>query len=339
MTTYKKLHVHKLSADFAEATGVVEVPLIPPSKGQVRIKNYFAGVNATDINITSGRYFTDGKVPFDIGLESCGIIDAVGEGVDEAKVGQPVLYLGAGGYSEYLYVSDIKSLIPIPELKPQYLAALVTGLTATIGLDCSAGIKPGDKVLITAAAGGTGQTAVQWAKKRGCFVIGTTSTEEKGNFLKSLGCDHVINYRKDDLFEQLKKSYPEGVDVIWETIGGETLLELLTNHLAIHGRCVTVGGITGYKTVGFPGIQTDNLPGMLLMKSQSLIGFFLVNERHRYTEYLPKLISAIQSGELKVKVDNGRGNPFKGIESVARAGDHLHSGKNEGKVYVALHET
>jgi len=69
--TFKKVSVVKLSADFREATKIVEVPLTPPSSGQVLVKNLYAGVNATDVNISAGRYFTDGKVPFDIGLEVC----------------------------------------------------------------------------------------------------------------------------------------------------------------------------------------------------------------------------------------------------------------------------
>ena len=126
MASFKKLQVHKLSSNFAEATAVVEAPLVSPAPGQVRIKNHFAGVNATDVNISAGRYFTDGKVPYDIGFEGCGIIDEVGSGVDSLKKGQSVLYLGSGGYSEYLYAQP-EQLIPVPEVKPDYLGTVVNG--------------------------------------------------------------------------------------------------------------------------------------------------------------------------------------------------------------------
>ena len=126
MASFKKLQVHKLSSNFGEATAVVQAPLVSPAAGEVRVKNHFAGVNATDVNITAGRYLTDEKVPFDIGFEGCGIVDEVGAGVDSLKKGQAVLYLGSGGYSEYLYAKP-EQLIPVPEAKPEFLGAIVNG--------------------------------------------------------------------------------------------------------------------------------------------------------------------------------------------------------------------
>ena len=99
-------------------------------------------------------------------------------------------------------------MIPVPEAAPKYLVANVNGLTASIALDKCGRIQPGDKVLVTAAAGGTGQIAVQWAKQKGCYVIGTTSSDEKGKYLKELGADLVINYRKEDMNEVLKERFP-----------------------------------------------------------------------------------------------------------------------------------
>ena len=126
MASFKKLQVQKLSSNFAEATAVVEAPLVSPAAGEVRVKNHFAGVNATDVNITAGRYLADAKVPFDIGFEGCGIVDEVGPGVDSLKKGQPVLYLGSAGYSEYLYATP-EQLIPVPDLKPEFLGTIVNG--------------------------------------------------------------------------------------------------------------------------------------------------------------------------------------------------------------------
>jgi len=88
------------------------------------------------------------------------------------------------------------------------MIANVNGLTASLGLDKAGRIQAEDKVLITAAAGGTGQIAVQWAKQKGCYVIGTTSSEAKAQFLKELGVDFVINYRKEDLDQVLSTNFP-----------------------------------------------------------------------------------------------------------------------------------
>lgn len=149
------------------------------------------------------------------------------------------------GFSEYSYATE-EELYPLPELKPDYLVTFINGLTASICLDQAAKIKSGEKVLITAAAGGTGQIAVQWAKHRNCYVIAMTSSEDKAKLLKELGADFIINYKKDNVNEVLKKNFPDGVNVIWETIGGETFRTLFEN-LSIKGRLIIIGSITSYK--------------------------------------------------------------------------------------------
>ncbi|CAG2104146.1 unnamed protein product, partial [Medioppia subpectinata] len=204
---FRKLSVIKLTTNFAEAVKLVEQPLVTPADNQVLIKNIYAGVNASDVNITAGRYFTDAKVPFDVGFEGLGVIHALGKNVTKYRVGQPALFLESKAYSEYVYIKQ-DNVIPVPELKPDYLTLLVSGLTASIGLDKRGLIKEGEKVLITAAAGGTGHLCVQWAKKKGCHVIGTTSSPEKANMLKELGCDRVINYKTENLSEVLRNEYP-----------------------------------------------------------------------------------------------------------------------------------
>jgi NADPH-dependent curcumin reductase CurA len=267
-------------------------------------------------------------------------VEALGDGVTGFKVGDNVLYLGGKGYAEYIYAGP-QELIPVPALKPELIATLITGLAASIGLDQAGRIKKGDKVLITAAAGGTGQTCVQWAKAKGCYVIGTTSSDEKGVFLTSLGCDKVINYRKEDLDASLTREFPDGVDVIWETIGGKTL-EMLVKHLAVKGRMAIIGGISGYQSVGsaaMPAVAFNDLPMQMAIKSLSLSGFLVTNYADLFPDYLPKLIGRIMTGTLRIKVDNGEGTeggPFKGIESATRANAHLHAGKNTGKVIIAL---
>jgi hypothetical protein len=124
--SFKKLQVKELSSDLDRATTVNEAPLVAAASGEVRVKNLYAGVNATDVNMSAGRYFVDGKIPFDIGLEGCGIIDEVGEEVDFLKKGQAVLYMGTSGYSQYIYAKP-EQLVLIPEAKPEFLATMVNG--------------------------------------------------------------------------------------------------------------------------------------------------------------------------------------------------------------------
>lgn len=132
----------------------------------------------------------------------------------------------------------------------------------------------GETVLVTAAAGGVGHMAVQWAKLQGCHVVAMTSTNKKKEFLKQLGVDRVINYKDEDLDQVLKQEYPvfitidsiyfsmtfyyqKGIDVIWETIGSP-LFEQLFEHLARKGRLINIGATSGYKTVGYAPININD---------------------------------------------------------------------------------
>lgn len=102
-------------------------------------------------------------------------------------------------------------------------------------------------------------------------MIGLCSTAQKAAFLTSIGCDRVINYKEDDVDRILSHEFPKGIDVIWETIGGATF-EMLFNHLAMGGRIVIVGAISGYKTVGFPEISIPGLPTKVtVLSAQSFV--------------------------------------------------------------------
>ena len=171
---------------------------------------------------------------------------------------------------------------------------------------------------------------------KGSYVIGITSADEKADFLKSIGADHVINYKKEDLDSVLKESYPEGVDVIWETIGGKTF-EMLFDHLALHGRLITLGGISGYLEDGFPEVRIDHMT--LLLNSLTVIGFKFFDNINHMPGYSQQLISLIDEGKLKVKLDQGEktaGGLFMGLEGCIRAVEHLIRGKNVGRVIVQI---
>lgn len=342
MATYRKLQVFTKTTDFKQAVKLVEAPLVEPAADRIRVKQLYAGVNATDINITAARYFTDGKLPFDIGLEGLGLVDAIGADIPAGKfkVGQAVLVsdrASAQGFSEYVYKAP-EALIPVPSADPKYLVSLVNGLTAAIALDKAGRVQKGDKVLVTAAAGGTGQIVVQWAKQRGAYVIGLTSTSAKAEYLKTIGADYVINYREQDLDKVLTEQFPEGVDVIWETIGGATF-KTLFNHLGKKGRVVIIGSIQSYKGDGLRGVEIPDLNTRLLMKSQSLNGFVLFDWDTDIPEYLPKLIGGIANGTIKAQIDLGEKSPegkFFGLDQAWRAEEWLHSSKNLGKVVVQI---
>ncbi|CAG2162885.1 unnamed protein product, partial [Oppiella nova] len=326
--TFQKLSVIKKTSNFREAVKVVSVPLVAPGDDQVLIKNIYAGVNATDVNVTASRYNPNAELPFDVGLEGLGVIEAVGKNVTTHKVGQNVMTfdvnLGVNpprAYSEYLYVKP-EEVIPIPSLKPEFLGLLIAGLTAAIGLDevliTLGRIQKGDKVLITASAGGTGHIGIQWAKQKGAYVIGLTSSEDKAKLLKELGTDRVINYKTENLDEVLTKEFPNGVDVVWETIGGQ-VFETLLNHLVPKGRLIIVGSISGYKSERITSPTIENLN--FKVGSKTLSGFCLPDYKDLYAKYLKQLIGDVVNNKLRVVLDLGQNTSegeFTGIDSVVR---------------------
>jgi len=215
---------------------------------------------------------------------------------------------------------------------------LVSGLTASLALDFIGEIKPTDTVLVTAAAGGTGQFAVQWAKSKGCRVLGTCSSADKIEFLKKIGCDRPINYKTENLHEVLQKECPNGVDVVYESIGGQ-IFDTCVANLAIRGRLIIIGSITGYKSgkIGeSSGLAT--LPSQLLVKSASVRGFFLFHFKDHAQQYLTNLIKMYETGSLKSFVDQGEATErqFVGIDDIGRAVEHLHSSQSIGKVVVEI---
>ncbi|XP_048218994.1 prostaglandin reductase 3 isoform X2 [Perognathus longimembris pacificus] len=299
----------------------------------------FVGINASDINYSAGRYDPSVKPPFDIGFEGLGEVVALGLSASASyTVGQTVAYLAPGSFAEYTVV-PARAATPVPSLKPEYLALLVSGTTAYISLEELGALSQGKKVLVTAAAGGTGQFAVQLAKRAKCHVIGTCSSAEKSAFLSSLGCDRPINYKTEPVGSVLKSEYPEGVDVVYESVGG-AMFDLAVNALATKGRLIIIGFISGYQSLsGLAPVRAGTLPVQLLRKSASLHGFFLNHYLSKYRGAMERLLELYEGGELVCQVDRGDLCPegrFVGLDAAFRAVDHMYTGRNTGKIVLEL---
>ncbi|KAM9722867.1 LOW QUALITY PROTEIN: prostaglandin reductase 3-like [Menidia menidia] len=335
----QKLVVTRLSPSFREAVSLQAAAVPTPGDAELLVRNRFVGINASDINYSAGRYDPSVRPPFDAGFE--GIGEVVGLGLSASArhaVGDTVAYFGSGAFAEYTVV-PAKESVPVPSVRPEFLTLLVSGATAYIALKRLGDLAKGETVLVTAAAGGTGQFAVQFAKQAGCHVIGTCSSDEKAGFLKSIGCDRPVNYAKEDLAKTLRKEYPKGVDVVYESVGGR-VLELAVNSLANKGRLIVIGFISGYQTPsGIPPFQGGTLPVKLLQKSASMRGFFLPHFLDDYREALGSMMQMLAAGKLVCEVDCGEMAPegrFVGLESVFRAVDYMYAGKNLGKVVVEV---
>jgi len=337
---YRRLIATALSTKFREVVTVQTLPIPVPGPRQVLVRNRFVGINASDINVTAGRYLRNASPPLQLGFESIAEVSAVGKACSHGyKRGDAVAVMKNGSFSEYMLL-DEDQLIPLPDCSPLYLPLLVSGLTASISLEHLGKIKKGDQVLVTAAAGGTGLLAVQLAKLAGCHVLGTCSSKQKADLLRQVGCDRPINYKEESLKEVLCKEYPNGVDVVYESVGGE-MFTTCVNSLAVGGRLIVIGAVSTYKnksltsSVAIPTVQ-------LLSKSAGVHGFFLPHFTAQYSTHLTKLVELVSSGSLKSIVDNGASHsngPFVGLGAIADAVDYLYSGKNSGKIYVELNNS
>ena len=326
---FRKLEVINPGPDFRKATRIAEVDMPALKDGEILIRNRFAGVNASDPVFSSGGYGHT-QTPFDIGIESGGEVVAVGGGVVAPQVGDQVLAYGfGGGYAEYRVIEAAQA-IPVPEASASATSILIAGLTASIGLEVGE-LKSGDTVLVTAAAGSVGSYAVQLAKHAGAHVIGTCSSDDKAQWLKTIGCDRAINYKREDFAAVLAEEYPQGIDLVCENVG-KKMFDIAVKNLAVFGRVVCIGAVSEYeKGMAWEEVTAVRIYHSLLAKSAVIRGFFLPHYPHRFPEHLQKLMTLVAEGKIIAPIDPSE---FLGIDSIPDAVDHLHGGKNKGKVLI-----
>lgn len=243
-------------------------PVSGPSEVLVRVRA--CGMNHVDLLLLDGRFPPPEGLPHVNGCEVTGLLAEVGSGVKDVKIGQRVMvfpglacgrcefclrgertvclrygYIGAhkdGGYAE-LVKAPAENILALPEAISfeEGAAVPMAMLTAWHALVAQAELRPGQTVLVQAAGSGVGSAAIQIAKLVGARVITTVGSDDKLEFAKRLGADAVVNYRKQDFVEEVKRwSGKRGVDVVIEHIGGDTF-ERSLYCLARLGRLVTIG--------------------------------------------------------------------------------------------------
>jgi NADPH2:quinone reductase len=222
-----------------------QVELPEPAAGEARIRHTAIGLNLIDTYHRTGLYPLE--LPSGLGTEAAGVIEAVGDGVTDVAVGDRIVYTGMpiGSYAEHRNF-DASRLVPIPDgLSDEVAAAvLLKGLTAWYLLRRSYVVRPGDEILLYAAAGGVGSIASQWAEQLGATVIGVVSTEEKAELAKSQGCAHIIK-ADDDIPARVKElTDGRGVAAVYDSVGKDTFTASLDS-LRPHGTLVTFGNASG----------------------------------------------------------------------------------------------
>jgi NADPH2:quinone reductase len=265
----------------------VDLPEPVPAGSQVLLDVTAIGINYADTHQTENSYLSTQKLPLIPGME------VVGKMPDGSRV---LALAASGGYCQKTLVNP-KTVIPLPDKVSdgQALAMMVQGSTAHMILKKMGQIKAGESVVIHAGAGGVGSVAIQLAKLWGAFVIAVTSSDEKKKLCLELGADVVVDANEADLTAALiKANNGKGVDLILEMVGGSTLDQSL-EALAAFGRLVVYGMASRKAPKAIH-------PGALMPKSQSVIGFWLVNalaDKELMAEVFMDLFGMIISGKLK----------------------------------------
>jgi NADPH-dependent curcumin reductase CurA len=305
----------------------IEIP--PLQDGQVLVRNLYMSVDP----YMRGR-MNEGKsyVPaFELGEPLTG--GAVGEVVEsraeQYKPGDVVT--SNCGWREFFQASPSELHLVDREVSPLsvYLGALgMTGMTAWAGLNLVE-VKSGDVIYISGSAGAVGNVAGQLAKLRGCHVIGSAGSADKLSFLMDeCGFDEAFNYKTAPVLEQLQKAAPDGIDVYFDNVGGESL-EAALSILKVHGRIIACGGISNYNGTAPPVGPTNlfNMTTKRLTMKGLIVGDWLASK----TEFEKEVGGYFRAGRLKDKE-----TVVEGIEHAPAAFIGLFDGKNIGKMVVKL---
>lgn len=222
------------------------VPLGPPARGEARVRHTAIGLNFIDTYHRTGLYPI--PLPAVLGSEAAGVVEEVAAGVTEVAPGDRVAYATGplGAYAEARNV-PASVLVKIPDAIDDRTAAaaMLKGMTAEYLLRRTHAVKPGETILVHAAAGGVGLVVCQWAKHLGATVIGTVGSEEKATLARAHGCDHVVLYRTEDVAARVRElTQGKGVPVVYDSVGRDTFRASL-DCLSPRGLLVSFGQSSG----------------------------------------------------------------------------------------------
>lgn len=213
---------------------------------------------------------------------------------------------------------------------PTWLGALgMPGHTAYFGLQDVGELKSGDTVLISGAAGAVGSVAGQLAKAQGCTVIGIAGGPEKCQWLKEIGFDAAVDYKNDNVLKKLREVAPDGIDVFFDNVGGETLDAGLAN-LRRGARVVICGAISSYNETSLPPGPSRYLS--LLVFRAKMQGFVVFDYAERYPEAVEKVGEHISNGTLTARETVLEG----GVTAFNEALQGLFNGVNTGKLVLKV---
>jgi NADPH:quinone reductase len=306
-----------------------EVELPEPGPGEVRIKNRAAALNFYDILLIQGKYQVKPPLPFTPGSEVAGTIDALGDGVTGFSLGDRVCAMVSnGGFAEYSLASAGKSFhIPDQMSFEEAAAMIVIYQTSFLALKQRTAVRAGEWLLVHAAAGGVGLSAMQIGKALGARVIATAGSDEKLDFCLQQGAEHALNYRNEGWADQVKKiTNNHGADCIYDPVGGD-IFDLSTRCIAAEGRLLVIGFAGGR----IPSIAANRI----LLKNISVIGCYwggyLEHHPGFMTEAQAELFSMYEAGQINPVVS--RAYPLSDAAAALRS---LAERKSYGKVVLTI---
>jgi len=304
-----------------------DVDVLAPGPGQALIRQSACGLNYIDVYMRTGLYPLP-QLPGGLGMDAAGVVEAVGKGVTDVRVGDRVAYVTkiAGAYAQ-TRVMDVESLVILPDAICDKTAAaiMLKGLTAQYLLRRTYDVKAGDTILMHAAAGGVGLILCQWAKHLGATVIGTVGSEEKAELARAHGCDHTILYREENFKDRVQSiTSGEGVNVVYDSIGKDTFMDSLDS-LKPLGTMVTFGNASGKVEPFDPGILAAK--GSLFVTRPTL--FTYIAKRQDLVAMTDDLFAVVASGAVKVEI-----NQEFAMADVAQAHTALESRQTTGSTIL-----
>lgn len=282
-----------------EALRAEELPTPEPGPGEALVAVAAAGINFIDIYQRSGLYAL--PLPFTAGSEAAGTVEAVGEGVQNVTVGDPVAYCGVlGAYAERAAVpADRLVRMPVGVGPLQAAALMLQGMTAHYLAVDTFPLAAGDTALVHAGAGGVGLLLTQIAKRRGAVVVATVSTEDKAELAARAGADHVILYRDRDFVAETERLLgAHAVDVVYDSVGRDTLRGSM-RLLRPRGMLVSYGQASGAPEP----VETRELQdaGSIYFTRPSLAHYMA--RREELEKRAAELFRWVGAGDLALRID------------------------------------
>jgi NADPH2:quinone reductase len=305
-----------------------QVEVGKPGSGEVRLKHTAVGLNFIDTYQRSGLYPV--QLPSGLGGEGAGVVEEVGPGVSGLKVGDRVAYAGGplGAYSE-ARVMNADRLVPVPDgiTDAQAAAMMLKGMTAWYLIRRTHVVKPGETILIHAAAGGVGLIVCQWAKHLGATVIGTAGDDNKAALAKAHGCDHPIVYTREDFVARVSEiTGGKKLPVVYDSVGKDTFFKSL-DCLAPLGLMALFGQSSGSVPPVDLGIL--NGKGSLFVTRPTL--FHYTATREDLLTAANDLFGVVKSGAVKIEI-----NQTYPLRDAAQAHRDLQARKTTGSTIFTV---